>query len=205
MKNFNTINQLWDNLLICPFCNKERKVELSIGPDGVFNLITWDKSKNIITIVFSISIESVLYTSTWKIDCNSNKFGINTKSMGSELTSSLPSSEYSNLYFYLYSECNNCNNSFSNTSDLSISSKEYLKIDNIGIEREGWFIKKPEHQQYYALVADYQYDKMYFNNVEMFKGIIKKKSKEISLPLLELDFSNHEKLLNKIGTMLLFK
>jgi hypothetical protein len=208
MKNFETINQLWEYLLVCPFCKKDRKIELSIGPDEVFNFIDWKKSKNVLNITFNTIIESASYVSTWKIDCNTNKFGINTETIHCKhvkLTSSLPSADYSNLYFYAYSDCKHCNCSFSNTSDLCISKNSYLTIDNILIEREGFYLKKNDNNHYYVLVADYYHDKMYVHSVKMLKGAIKEKNKEITLPLLDFDFSNHEKMLNKITTILLLK
>ncbi len=207
MKNFETINKLWDYLSKCQICDTNRSIDLTVSLDENFQIHLYSssffKKKNVLEIKFQSHIEGVIYHSTWLIDCNTNKFGFNSTSAEMKQTSSLPSSDYLNLYFYLYADCDQCG-SCANTLDLSISKEEYLTICNIGIERETFFIEKND-TQCYCLVADHLENKMYASNVEMMKRVVKKRSREITIPLLDLDFSNQQKILNKINTILLLK
>ncbi len=207
MKKFETINQLWEYLSNCQVCGTNRSVDLTLSLDDNFQIhlssISFLKKKNVLEIKFQSQIEGIIYHSTWLINCNTNKFGFNSTSTETKKTSSLPSRDYLNLYFYLYSDCNNCG-SCSNTFDLIISQEEYLTISNIGIERETFFLEK-NNTQYYCLIVDHLEDKMYASIVEMMRGVIKKRNKETMIPFLSLDFSNHQKIINKIDTILLLK
>jgi hypothetical protein len=202
MKTFSNVNQLWDYFSNCIVCGESRKIDLSLGPDIIFKLIEWTKVNNLLKIKFSFNKkkneELIL-----KVDCDNNQWSANFADSSIE---EFVSQYLSDLYYYIHSDCTYCNCHYSNSSDIELTDESTIDSNSIGVETEG--ISLLNESSFFDLQFDYTINKVIISNSSLedkksFQS--NKKQQQVSLPLIDFDFSNKEKVISKIGTILSFK
>lgn len=186
MKKFNNLNKLLRYK--CPICNSELENQIYFAsPDYEANIPILENHK---LIMFFYSHDNNF---TVEINLKNNKlnFGYTNPDF------SLPKKFLENqLFLYLNSVCKNCKsyNYSSCDIDVFLNSKE---IGPIYIEREYFFIDD------YKL--EYRYNS---NSTITFSKKIEKSTQYKTLckiKMIKLDFSNKEKLINKIKAIIIFK
>lgn len=206
MKNFNTLQELWDYCLYCPVCQRNcRQIHISVGPDHIFILVDFDKVNSILHLQCT-SKTNYSYLVRYKIDCQNNTFN-------SEITNSVFLSSAhikpEHFFFFLEGICNECNCSsvHSFDLDLDIDSK---KFNDIGLEMENFCLLKAPDKFRINIIYDLLQDEMLVSKIittendpqaemEWIEG-----HNSIELPVIKLDFSDQVKLSNKIKTLILF-
>lgn len=196
-KVFNTIQELWDYCSICPLCQKERNMMVSVGPDTDFTYSSFQKFKSDLKLE-CIIINDGFYYSEFNIDCVNNTFDVLV-----ERSEDIPDPEYLSkllakpfLYLYLQSGCKKCGHASSYSADMEFHLSTW-EIDNIRLEREIFILVKEE--KYFNI--DIFYDENYMT---VASGPSHLERRGIKLPLFDLDFSNQAKLVDKIKTLILF-
>ena len=189
--------ELWDHCLFCPVCqNAERKMFVSVGPDAVFSLNRFQKRDSLLYLQCIYRKESYLYTVEYNIDCNTNLFDVAVPQVqinipGQQIAAQRVSRAY--FYFYLQSRCEQCDGSAAYSNDLELDVLD-KKVFNIELERER-FVITDDTVNYYLTVIHDQDLTLVSNDSD--QGSIK-------LPLLNIDFSDQPKMINKIKTLILF-
>lgn len=211
MKYFSNINELWSYCGICPVCSNDKKIYLNLGPDIYFKLLDFDKIKDILKIKFETNTfgkKSPIFK--WEINCSNNTYEASCdadydnifvkekpKSIRDLINHIKP---IHSLYFYLFSKCDICG-SYINTSDVEIKNDYSMDIKSFSLEKEGIYLR--ETLQKYLITIDYYQNNM--NLEELDNNQAGTKNKQINLPYFSLDFSNQEKLISKINTILLLQ
>lgn len=195
MKLFNTVKELWDYCEFCPMCQKNcRAISLSIGPDHDFDLHTFSKIKDQLTIeCYSIANDTEGYNVDIIVDMNSNNFELKAATQDEQY---LLNNSY--FYFYLYAKCPVCKSGL-NTSDLE---KKDFTISNIAVEREEFYCQSDKGQFYIDVLYDDEL--LILSTYDIVDEEIVVDDKDISLPLFKLDFSDMSKLINKLKTFIIF-
>lgn len=202
MKILNTVENLWDYCLFCPICQKKiREITISVGPDEVFELTSFEKNENSLILNCSTKIRNNIYYCRYDINCNSNKFQfsvLGASTLPTELAINRASSPY--FYFYIYSNCTECGLSYLNSNDLELDLLDD-KVVNIGLEREGIHILNQNGN--FLISISYGSNNMLISRVLLEDGIYVN-GKPSTFPIADFDFSNPGRVINKIKTMLLF-
>ena len=107
------------------------------------------------------------------------------------------------FYFYINADCKVCNSASANSTDIELSHNNNL-VTNLGIEREGIFIVLSKNNYHLTILHD-------SNKTLINKCIIDKVSYDIiddgkvfECPIVNFDFSNLQKVVNKIKTLITF-
>lgn len=197
MKPFSTLKDLWEYMLYCPICQGScRAITMSVGPDDVFSLNNYKINKT-----DSIKIDGSFNHQTFKtnlifhIDCKQNTFTIDIKAVEDfKSEKGVYKSDKPYFYFYLYSKCHECDSSEANSADLELNFLQ-KKIIDIGVEHEVLYVLEDNS----GFKIEYQYDENVVHICEY-----KVLSPTLTLSSLELDFTDKNKLLNKLKTLVLF-
>jgi hypothetical protein len=107
------------------------------------------------------------------------------------------------FFFFIESDCRQCNATYVNGSDIELDLNNKI-ISNIEIEREGIYFLKEKTKFY--ITFEYDIHNMLISKCyeDENTGEIIDDNKPFSFPIVNLDFSDHKKLLNRIKTILLF-
>lgn len=207
MKLFNTVQELWDYCAYCPICMRScREVVVSVGPDGVFILVSSQKKNNNLHLECTYKNKRNIYSVNYDINCLDNTFKVEVPKV-----QELAPNEVANpkrvkeAYFFFFVEglCRDCNCTSAHGQDLEFDLID-KKISNIGLERESFYLLEgkdkfhvtPIHDRNVMLVS-----RCYVDDEEI--GF-SESDKTIELPLVKLDLSDQEKATNKIKTLILF-
>lgn len=204
MKIFANIFEMIDYMSICPACLGKRKVDVSVGPDYVFNRpsidfscgesICSDKIDRIYSSVYpSLSVKKnnvaelkIQYANGYgsirelsiNIDSN-NYFSINC--------GTIPSDE--NIFMWVESQCINCDiRTYSASSDIEFCTSS-LRISNLELEMNSVYIDNFSVE---------------FNYISDTVRILLLKKGIVSFPIWNEDFRDKDKLLKRIKTILTF-
>jgi len=207
MKIFASLQELWNYCLICPICQKScRTILLSVGPDYCFKLNSFVKleDKLILNCCFH-NLSNMYCDIIYNINCLDNSFNI---TFSKDYVSSYLDEKYEVVidkkvvikhpyfYFYFNVNCEKCSNTHLFSDDIELN-KDYLY--NLAIDREGMYCSN-EHDNYYV---SYNYID---NNMFVFEKIYKPytNTKPIAIKsIISIDFSNIDKAIKKIKTLLL--
>jgi hypothetical protein len=205
MKYFDNIESIWQYVLWCPLCKSfDRDVSLSVGPDDDYSFIKYNKDGYNLVITSSIKpIKSrYRYDVTYYINCLLNTYEFNVYNLDNPDYTSLlgDSSIFSSFFFYLQSSCESCFNTGVYTADIEL---ENGMVFNIMLEREDVYLfsgKKKYRVSYYYDEGRVKIARCWYSNGEL---KFSKKRFVKDLPF-DLDFSNIDKALNRISTLLTF-
>lgn len=209
MKALNTLQELWSHCLFCPICRDVvRDVEVSVGPDEAFSITKWEKDNHILKLDCIFKAKKQKYRTVYSINCLDNSFVVDISepthtSASSDTYKRVDKASAPYFFFYIYSDCRKCDNTHTNSSDLELDLLN-RKVTNIGLEREGIYLLTEKDKYHLTLCHDsneIELSKMFYDEG---MDTLVDDNKTINLPLIDFDFSNIKKVVNKIKTLLVF-
>lgn len=199
----NTIQDLWTKCLYCPLCQETcRSIEVSAGPDRSFRDTSALKYDNTLHIKTYFKLKQLRYRMQYDINCLTNKFEMSIADESDVEMDADKSIEEericrkvdrSDAYFWLDGNCPKCSSHIC-SDDIYLKMK-YKKLEDISIESET------------VKVLDQYEVIMHPSRNEMEIGKLDKMSifiKRFTYPLAELDFSNPQKAIERIETIITF-
>jgi hypothetical protein len=202
MKKFNTLQELWSYSLYCPLCKDVvRNMVVSMGPSNVSAVKTFKKVNQFLHVDARFHFFKKKYNGKLIINCVTNTFEIAVEQIedGDLLVNKSPSST---LYLELQSTCNECANTFVVSSDIDIDLLGKT-LSNFSISREGFYLLKGKSKYHVSL--DHESNTMDISKCfEDDSGTIVDDNKPLRFPIINFDFSNTQKVINKIRTLLVF-
>lgn len=207
MKALNSVQDLWAHCRFCPICQDMcRDVTIDVGPDDVFTISSFEKQDHILRLECTFRAKKQRYRTVYSVNCLDNTFKVDISEPVHESASSdsykrndRASAPY--FFFYIFSDCKKCNSAHTNSSDLELDLLE-RKVSNIGIEREGVYLLTEKDKFHISLF--YDRNVMLVSRAREEDSVIVDDDKHVELPLVNLDFSNPNKVINKIKTLILF-
>lgn len=210
MKIFSKFVELWNYCLFCPICQEpSRTISISIGPDEEWQLTEFQKIGSELKMFCYWILDTedkdhsikTKHSAIFTVDCDKNTYQLSVNSKDTAMAKTAPKSS---AYIYLHAQCNGCDNTYLDTMDMDFD-PETSAIYNFQIEREGAYILSEKDKFHISL----QHDRNVMSVSRMFAlsesiGGMKEEDKVIDLPLVNLDFSNAPKIVNKIKTLILF-
>ena len=197
MGPFACIEDMWQNLSFCPICKEFcRKIDLSVGLDTHFSLLSFSKDENELEIKSYLTINYKKYMTIFKLNCLNDKYIFDIYSATS-LEEVTISDFQIYFYFYMQSFCDVCDSASAYSSDIELDNTTNV-VTNIGLESENFTLRK--QNEVYKVTLDYLEDRMYvlpYNEEPFYK------EKEFKYPIISLDVSNQEKAVDKIKTLIL--
>lgn len=201
MKTLNSVQELWSKLLFCPNCQDiTRSVSLSIGPPDALRVIRFRKADHILKIHCEFNLSEKEYTIKYDINCLDNSLSYNISypefAAGEKKRVKSPF-----FYLQLHANCK-CMLSYADSRDLEIDFIDH-KITNIGVARESvWLL---EQNPKYHITLLYPEDQMLISRCheDDYDNIVDD-TNPYAFPLMPLDFSKPQKVVNKLQTLLLF-
>lgn len=178
---------------------------VSVGPDAVFSLNSFSKQDSVLELQCEYDKKSNIYSVEYKIDCNTNHFDVKVTNVRENMPETrLPEAKVTRAYFYFYiqSNCQGCDCSTAHGADLELDILD-KKISNIQLERESFWLLNEADKYHISILHDSNVMK-----VTRCYGIdefdFREDDKAISLPIVNLDLSNQQKVVSKIKTLILF-
>ncbi len=207
MKLFNTVQELWSYCAFCPLCEDIcRDVIVDVAMDSDFNIETSFEKKD---QFLHITCERRLWRSRpidkkknrthetvckYVIDCTKNTFTLLSQPDTPEQASC-----------YIQSMCESCANTFTYGADMELYAHSQ-KVFNIGLERESIELSDDTHR--YELNYYYSNDTPPGVGMFVYRSLLDAEGDPdnlgIKLPLMELDFYDPKKVINKLKTLILF-
>lgn len=198
MKDLNTIQEIWERCLFCPICqDAARSVDITVGPDGVMSLDEFSKDDHILRLDCTAKIHSKKYLLHYLINCLDNTFElcVDVKNNTGEPVDRSPRSY---MFFYIQGNCPvcDCANTCSFDMELNLAQKRILSV---GLERESIYLLK-EPSKYHVIMA--------YDSNELIISRCDNDGADTGNPLytslMELDFSDSKKAVQKIKTIMVF-
>lgn len=207
MKQFATIQELWDYCAYCPICLRNcREVVVSVGPDGAFILVTAKKQENALYLQCTYKNKRNVYSVNYDINCLDNTFKVDVSHVreiapGEEINTDRIKRAY--FFFFVEGLCRECHCTSAHGVDLELDIVD-RKISNIGLDRESFYLLEgkdkfhvsPIHDRNVMLVSRCYPDDEGIGFIES--------DKTIELPLVKLDLSDQDRVVNKLKTLILF-
>lgn len=205
MKLFNTLQELWDHCAFCPIClRKCREVLISVGPDDEFTLLSTKKSNEALHIKCSFKNKTDLYSIIYQINCLDNSYTVDIKYLcprDSTADVIYQGQKILEPYFFFFIEgvCNEClcANSHSVDFELSILDK---KISNLKLDREDFLLSSKKGSNSMLITLSYGKNILAVNMADNNSTPLP----TIKLPMINLDFSDQDKAMDRIKTLILF-
>lgn len=203
MKALETVQKLWSHCLFCPICQDvTRDIHVDVGPDDAFTISKFEKNNHILTLHCSFRAFKKKHSVKYHINCLDNSF---TTDIGESISDSEPVERAARPYFYFYiqGDCKKCNSSHTNGTDLELDMLNSV-VTHIGIEREGIYLLNEKSKFHITLAHDT--NEMLISKCfeDESTGQILDDNKPFNLPIIDFDFSNQKKVINKIRTLLVF-
>ncbi len=208
MKQFATIQELWDYCSYCPICLRScREVVVSVGPDGHFILVAAQKQDNdTLFLQCTYKNKRSIYSVNYDINCLDNTFKVTVPYVQEVAPGEVANTEKAKkAYFFFFIEglCRECNCTSAHGLDLELDIVD-RKISNIGLERESFYLLEGKHKFHVSPIHDRNVmlvSRCYPDDEGI--GFIES-DKTIELPLVKLDLSDQERVVEKIKTLILF-
>lgn len=204
MKILNTIQELWSYCLFCPICQDiTREIWVSTGPDDVLDLSSHKKIDNILILSCFFHYKRQKSKIVFNINCLDNSFKVDI-SDPTPSTRNVEGSEIPYFTFFIGGDCKVCSSTHLSSIESQLDLLK-LSISNIGIDSETISIFDEKSEWTYIL--SYEYD---INKIKILKSKVDdngdltfwKNPPEI--PIVNFDFSNPKKVINRIKTLLVF-
>lgn len=208
MKTFNNVQELWDYCATCPICMRHcREVVVSVGPDGVFILVAAQKRDNgTLFLQCTYKNKRNVYSVNYDINCLDNTFTVDVpyvRELAPGETANTEKVKKAYFYFFIEGLCRECHCTSAHGLDLELDILD-KKISNIGLERESFYLLEgkdkfhvsPIHDRNVMLVSRCYPDDEGISFIES--------DKTIELPLVKLDLSDQDRVVNKLKTLILF-
>ena len=198
MKKFDTFQSLWSYCLYCPICkNISRDMEVIVGPEEGLKLVSWSKQDYIVRLdVRYAKKNSPVYRYYVEINGLNNSYDI--KNISEHSPDNLNILDF---YFYLYANCSDCN-SFINSASIDVFFEEN-KLPLLEVEQEGFDLKL-KNKYYFHLTLDYERELMLVYKLYKKDDLYINNGTPCTLPLLNLNWSDANKAINKIKKLLIF-
>ncbi len=217
---FNSLQELWSYCLFCPICRRIcRDIEISVAPDNTFTLVSFKKEDHWLKLHCTYRQQRVVkYKVDYSINCLTNKYLVEVSEMidasnTSDMTAdkNLEEEELhrkrfqiakSYFYFYIFGNCEECNVSWTNSTDIEFNNKELI-VYNVCVDRDSIYIMQPKDK--YHLTICYDENKTIISRCIVdnnFNLVDDYKTFECSV--INFDFSNPQKVVNKIKTLITF-
>lgn len=198
MKEFNNLQELWSYCLFCPLCQDMTRT-ITLIPIWGGDILKHQKKGRILSVRGAANIGLQRYEMTYDIDCVSNTFTV-------KQTKAVPNnnkiSTNTGLEFYIMTVCDKCNNTSANTKpiDLNLASK---KSNNFSMEIEGVYLLEGKYK--YHLGFNHVNNLMFISKcfVDDDGGIVDD-NKVLNLPLINFDFRDVKKVVDRIRTLIVF-
>jgi hypothetical protein len=205
-KVFNTVEELWDYCLFCPVCqDPDRYLDITVGPDEHFEIEDWEWNDNQLRLNCSFRFDRTYkksragsYGASYLIDCQQNTFKLTTNGPDPVIADRAVGFEF---FFHIFAKCQKCNYSYINTVDLELNGNDHT-ISNIQMDRESAYLIGEKDK--YHITLSHDRNVMMVSRCQIKDGNLEDEESVIELPLVNLDFSNHAKVINKIKTFILF-
>lgn len=186
---------MWEYSLYCNICKNNSRSIIIGGADAN---ITYVKSNNSISIQFIFRLLEENIDNNYLTFSNQLKVPIELSLLANEILNLEEIDKIKKCYpeyfidttfpyFFINADCKKCD-SYTSSMDMDINF-EITKILSISLERETFTIKDK------YIILDHDLDKM---------RIYGPTDKEMILPLFDIDFSDLEKLEDKINTLITF-
>jgi len=220
MKKFETLQLLWNYCTFCPICRTNcRDISISVSPDNIFKLISFKKEDELLKLYCTYrQRKQDKYKANYVINTLTGKFGVEVLEMMDSIDSEMNADtnldeeekyrlrvKVSKTYFYFYinGDCKVCNAASINSTDIELN-WDGESITNIGIEREGIFIILPKDKYHLSIL--YDSNKTLINKclIDKLSYDILDSDKMFECPIINFDFSNLQKVVNKIKTIITF-
>lgn len=206
VKLFNSVEELWAYCLFCPICkNPDRFLDLTAGPDDHFKIEAWKKVGTQLQLDCGFRHDrkdkksrAGHYKANYVVDCQQNTYHLSTSGPDSALAEK--AAEF-NFFFHVYAKCKACYNSSVNTTDIEFDDSKKL-VYNMEVDRESVYLL--EDKDKYHITLSHDRNVMMVSRCSLQKETIIDEENVIDLPLINLDFSNPTKIVNKIKTLILF-
>jgi hypothetical protein len=199
VKIFSNIQELWDYCLLCPICQENcRDMKVSVGPDMVFLMNSYEKTETMLNLCCNYKNSSYTYTVNYKINCIDNTF-IMTVPLAKPNNETYRKASRAYFFFYIQSACKNCDCSvvYGNDLELNVLTK---KITDIKLDREDFYLYKEIDKFYLAIIHN--------DNIMLVSRHTSKYQqpyeKQIKLPLFDIDLIDQAKTIEKLKTYILF-
>jgi hypothetical protein len=219
MKLFNSLQELWNYCSFCPLCRENcRSIDVSVGPDKQFKIELFEKSPDSLRIRCGLTIKRNVYIIERQFNCLDNSFTTEVTNVLADswfgaydvcplknklLDEQRLKDEY--FYFYIQSSCKKCGQSSTHGADLEldITDPKIGKVFNIGLELESVYLLKNKDK--FHITLSYDRNAMLVSRCyEDEDGDFIESDKAIELPLVKLDFSDQNRVIDKIKTLILF-
>lgn len=221
MKEFNTLQELWSYCLFCPICRDVcRDIIITIGPDTKFQLISFKKKDHILYLYCTYKQKKIVkYNINFEINTINNTYRVEAldivdTSIDDDMTADRNLEEeeknrqrywVTNLYFFfhIHSDCKKCGIAYVNTADIDLETSKKI-ISNFQIEREVIYIFQDRDK--YHLTISYDTNKIFISkcSIDEVTYDIIDDDKTFECPIINFDFSNPQKVINKIKTLITF-
>lgn len=201
-KIFNNIQELWSHCLFCPMCqNVSRKIFITVHPDEVFELKSFEKDNQFLILHCLIRLMNKRHQSIFTINCLDNTFQFDIYNTSQ---SKMPVEKASSPTFCMciQARCHKCDNASIYSEDIELDLLKGL-INNIKIEYESIYVSDGINE-YFIQIWHNRNNMLIGRCFEDDNGSWIDEENAVHLPIVAFDFSNTAKIINKIKILLLF-
>lgn len=202
MKSFNSLQELWDYCAFCPVCQEScRKVQPQVGPTN-YEVQSIEKLDNILEIKTSIRFRGTKYSVDFHIDCMSNTVQSTINSHPDDGDEPPKGADRAFTYLRLSSDCGKCGCTHSNSSEMEMPLINGV-LSPTAVDREGLYLLDQSDKYHITLIYDRKVmlvSKCYLES----DSIPVDDNRVLELPLVQFDFTNMDRVVNKIKTLILF-
>jgi hypothetical protein len=206
MKILNTLKELLDYMDFCPLCQqKTRAIQIAVGPTTVFALNSIDRSNDHLTLVCTIRIRSNSYQVKYNIDCLTNSFEmeLSDPTWISAEEEAVNKANSAHFYFYLLGNCGICNNCYLSSSEIEIDLLE-KKVGPFSVYRESFYLLRNEKDKFHISLQHGEGTMLLSRCFIDEEESLIDDNKVFEYPLINFDFTDYDKVINKIKTIVLF-
>jgi len=204
MKSFNSVQELWEYCQFCPLCQDScRIMRVKVDPDDAYKLISFEKTDDQLKLHCVFSYKRELSKVVFEIDTHTNSLKTTVSDPVITIqTGGQFRAKKAFVVFQLFGDCDRCacTHATSAEMELGLTNKE---VGPPKVDREGVYLLENNDKFHITLIYD--------RNVMLVSrcfldedDIAVDDNKVLELPLVKLDFSNQEKVINKINTLILF-
>lgn len=208
MKTLNTLQELWEYCQYCPICKApSREITISAGPDNHFKAHDYKKIDHQLLLdctykVFNDRYRVECYRVEYSIDCLTGTATLDVSDTQLQIAGFGNKATKSYFYFYLHGDCKNCEGSYINSSDIEFDPITKT-FSGFTVERESFFLTRTKDMFHVSLLHDQKIMEISRCSMDEY-GFILDNDRIFESPLISLDFSDYDKIINKIRTLILF-